>query len=75
VRELLGSEWGRLFNNWERLALPPDDLTTPGWQDVGTAPAQLKRDTKRLLGKSLQILGTCIKEAPEFAARKRRLAE
>lgn len=72
VQSLVGSPWGRLFNNWDEVALPPDDLKTPGWSDVGQAPAQLKKDSLRLFGKSLRILGTCVKEAPEFAARKRR---
>jgi uncharacterized protein (DUF362 family) len=73
LHSLLGSEWGRLFNNWDKLAIPPDDLAAEGWPNVGDAPAELKRDTGRLLAKSLKILGTCIREAPEFAARKRRI--
>lgn len=40
VREALGGAWGRLFANWERLALPPDDLTTPGWTDLGPPPTR-----------------------------------
>jgi uncharacterized protein (DUF362 family) len=74
VHQIIHSEWGRLFHNWEKVALPPDDLTTPGWKDVGQDPAELKRDTLRLLKKSMRILGTCIKEAPEFSARRRRVA-
>lgn len=72
VQEILGSEWGRLFQNWDQKALPPDDLATPGWKDVGEAPAELKREGLKYFKKSLGILGTCIKEAPEFSARKRR---
>lgn len=72
VREILRSEWGRLFNNWDELAIPPDDLNTAGWPDVGKAPAQLKSKPMSLLMKSFGILGTCLREAPEFAARKRR---
>jgi hypothetical protein len=55
------------------VAIPPNDLTTPGWKDVGADPLKLKKDSWRLFKKSLSILGTCIKEAPEFAARKRRI--
>jgi hypothetical protein len=71
VRDLLGSAWGRLFRNWERLALPPDDLETPGWEDVGKAAAELHGETMALLKQSMRILGTCIREAPEFDARRR----
>lgn len=71
VHKILGSEWGRLFNNWERLEIPPDDLTASGWNDVGEAPAELKRESMRLLRKSMEILGTCIREAPEISARRR----
>jgi uncharacterized protein (DUF362 family) len=72
VHDLLHSEWGRLFQNWDALALPPDDLETPGWADVGELPATLRKDSLGLLGKSLKILGTCIAAAPEFDARRRR---
>ena len=72
VHAILHSPWGRLFHNWERVALPPDDLLVPGWTDVGADPLQLHKDTRRLLGKALRILGTCLKEAPEFDVRRRR---
>ena len=73
VKDLLGSEWGRLFNNWDEKAIAPDDLTTPGWTDVGQAPAKLEKSSLKLFMKSLRILGTCMKEAPEFHARRRRI--
>jgi hypothetical protein len=72
VHEVLRSDWGRLFNNWERLSIPPDDLDRPGWDDMGEAPVELRRENLKLIAKSIKILGTCLKEAPEFAARKRR---
>ncbi len=71
VNELLESNWGRLFHNWDTLAIPPDDLTTPGWQDVGEAPEALHAESLKLFMKSMKILGTCVKEAPEVAARRR----
>ena len=71
VNSLTTSQWGRLFHNWERVALPPDDLAARGWESVGDAPAELKPETLQMIGKSLRILGTCMKEAPEFAARRR----
>ncbi|MBP7829529.1 MAG: DUF362 domain-containing protein [Kiritimatiellae bacterium] len=74
VNDILRSEWGRLFQNWERLAIAPGDLATPGWADVGEAPAELKTESMKYFKQSLKILGTCVREAPEFAARKRRKA-
>jgi uncharacterized protein (DUF362 family) len=73
VHDILHSPWGRLFHNWDKVAIPPDDLTTPGWADVGEDPLELKREGWKLIKKSLSILGTCIKEAPEFAAKKRKI--
>ena len=72
VHGILHSDWGRLFHNWDRVAIPPGDLGTPGWTNVGQDPVELKRDSMRLLRQSVRVLGTCIKEAPEFSARKRR---
>ncbi len=72
VNEIFQSEWGRLFQNWEQLELSPDNLLEEGWKDVGAAPAQFKKKTMELLIKAVRILGTCIKEAPEFTMRKKR---
>ncbi len=69
VHEALKSEWGRLFNNWD--TVQPDEK---GWKDVGAGPAGFVRATGSLLRQGLKILWECIKEAPEFAARKRRAA-
>ena len=66
VNEMLAGPWGRLFNNWDQVALPPDDLTTPGFADVGQEPARLNARTMKLLSKGIRILGTAMKEAPEF---------
>ncbi|MBU1909204.1 MAG: DUF362 domain-containing protein [Verrucomicrobia bacterium] len=74
VHKILHSEWGRLFRNWEKLALPPDDLQTAGWADVGELPAELKKESLRYFKESLRVLGLCLREAPEYAARKRRKA-
>jgi uncharacterized protein (DUF362 family) len=74
IREILKSDWGRLFHNWEKVALPPGDLSIPGWANVGAEPATLDRQTARLLGKALRVLGTCVHEAPEFDAKRRRQA-
>ncbi|MBN2326944.1 MAG: DUF362 domain-containing protein [Candidatus Omnitrophica bacterium] len=70
VHEVLKSEWGRLFHNWDKVE--PDEK---GWRDVGPGPAGFIRATGGLLWQGVKILGECIKEAPEFAARKRRVKQ
>ncbi|HSM50290.1 MAG TPA: DUF362 domain-containing protein [Thermoanaerobaculia bacterium] len=69
MRQCLASPWGRLFQNWERLR--PD---AQGFPEVGETAAELKRTGLSAFVTSLGILWTCIKEAPEFAARRRRAA-
>lgn len=73
VHKILHSDWGRLFHNWEKMAIPPGNLDAAGWSDVGQDPLELKSDAMRLFRKSLTILKNCVKEAPEFAARRRRI--
>jgi hypothetical protein len=74
VHQILHSDWGRLFHHWEEKQLPPGDLATPGWPDPGADPAELRSEGLRLFRQSLGILGTCLREAPEFAARRRHAA-
>lgn len=62
VEEVLRSDWGRLFQNWERLT--PDER---GFPDVGDAVPELKRSGMKAFAKSLPLIGGAIKEAPEFA--------
>jgi uncharacterized protein (DUF362 family) len=66
IKRVLDSPWGRLFENWEHLT--PDDN---GFPDVGEASATVTRAGMHAFKQSLGILGTCIKEAPEFASRRR----
>jgi uncharacterized protein (DUF362 family) len=66
MEEVLRSEWGRLFCNWERLT--PDEK---GFPEVGDQAAPLKRIGVRAFLTSLGLIGGAIKEAPEFAARGR----
>lgn len=66
MAEVLASDWGRLFRNWER-AVPDAD----GFPDVGVAAPELRRTGLRALGTSLGVLATCLREAPEFQARRR----
>ncbi len=69
MTEVLDSDWGHLFRNWEQLT--PDEQ---GFPNVGKEPAELKRIGLKALWRSLGILGMTIKEAPEFAAQRRRVA-
>ncbi len=71
IHDILSSPWGRLFQQWDELAIDATDLDAAGWADVGDSPMKLKRESMRYFLESLRILGLCVKEAPEFAARKR----
>jgi hypothetical protein len=68
MKDVLASEWGRLFQNWEQAKADEN-----GYPDVGAAPANVPRLGAHALGKSLGVLGTCIVEAPEFSNRKRKV--
>lgn len=70
MARVLESEWGRLFRNWE--SVKPD---ANGFPSVGDGSVELKRTGLRAFFRSLGILGTAVKEAPEFAARHRRVVE
>jgi uncharacterized protein (DUF362 family) len=67
MQACLDSEWGRLFANWE--ALTPD---AQGFPSVGAQPAVIRRTGFQAFARSLPILATALREAPEFEARRRR---
>ncbi|MCA9664888.1 MAG: DUF362 domain-containing protein [Myxococcales bacterium] len=67
MQEVLGSEWGRLFGNWEHVQ--PDQR---GFPDVGSTPPELERTGFKALLKSVDLIGTALREAPEVASRLRR---
>jgi hypothetical protein len=69
MEQVLDSDWGRLFRNWETLA--PD---ANGFPTVGADGARIERTGFKAFTKSLGILGTCIREAPEFSNRRRKVA-
>jgi uncharacterized protein (DUF362 family) len=69
MAEVLRSEWGRLFRNWERLT--PD---AQGFPSVGDESVVLKRVGLRAFLRSLGVLGTAIKEAPELSAKRQKIA-
>ena len=66
METVLDSPWGRLFRNWETVSADGD-----GYADVGTDAARIEKIGGRAFVESMGILGTCIKEAPEFASRRR----
>jgi len=67
VHQVLQSDWGRLFHNWERLTPDAD-----GFADVGRPPADFVRASKDLMGMGLRLVGTALKEAPEVTSRLRK---
>ena len=67
MAQVLESEWGRLFANWERAT-----ADARGFPEVGDGPAVIERSGLRAFLKSLGILWTCLREAPEFEQRRRR---
>ncbi|NLP08832.1 DUF362 domain-containing protein, partial [bacterium] len=66
MNKALNSEWGRLFHNWDQVR-----ANDQGFPDVGKNAPELERSGLRVLLRSFKVLMTCLKEAPEFAARKR----
>jgi uncharacterized protein (DUF362 family) len=69
MHDVLESDWGRLFRNWEQVV--PD---ARGYPDIPGDGATIQRTGLKALGRSLGILATCVREAPEFASRRRRQA-
>jgi uncharacterized protein (DUF362 family) len=69
MRACLQGDWGRLFQNWGKVEETPE-----GFPEVGEDAAKFHRDFFGLMKQSFKILWTCIKEAPEIAAKKRRRA-
>jgi hypothetical protein len=65
MRDVLASPWGRLFRGWETAV-----ADEAGYPCVGDEAADIERTGMRALVRSVGILGTCLKEAPEFAARR-----
>lgn len=61
MQEVLASNWGRLFRNWENLT--PDEK---GFPHVGDTAPELQKTGLSAFWNSLGILGKCFVEAPEF---------
>ncbi len=64
---VLNSEWGRLFQSWENVE--PDEQ---GYPVVGDDPLEVRRTGIKAAAQSFGVLGTCIKEAPEFMKKRGR---
>jgi uncharacterized protein (DUF362 family) len=70
MQDVLESPWGRLFRHWGQVTT--DEAGYPAIPEGGAAAP---RTGIRALGRSLGILATCVREAPEFASRRRHRAE
>ncbi len=66
MAQVLESDWGRLFANWQQLR--PD---ARGFPEVGAAAAQIERSGLKAFLTSFRLLLTCLLEAPEISARRR----
>ncbi len=66
MQDVLNSDWGRLFRNWEHLI-----SDAQGFPDVGDTSSKLKKTNLQALRDSLGILRDCIVEAPEFIQSKK----
>jgi uncharacterized protein (DUF362 family) len=69
MKEVLKSEWGRLFRNWENLT--PDEQ---GFPEVGEDGAVVHKSGWKAFWRSLGILGMALTEAPEFIKHKTRVS-
>ncbi len=70
VKQAMSSVWGRLFHNWETTR-----ADERGYPEVAKSEGSVVRSVWGLLGLSLNILKTCIREAPELSIRKRRISQ
>ncbi len=67
MRAVLDSPWGRLFRAFESTRADHQ-----GYPEIAAQPAEVRRTGVRAFLTSLKILVTCLREAPELAARRRR---
>lgn len=70
MAEVLESDWGYLFRNWETLT--PDEQ---GFPDVGNEAADLNMSSSDVFWRSLPILWMSLKEAPEFTVHRRKVVK
>ena len=67
MQDVLNSDWGHLFRNWEHLT-----PNAQGFPDVGDTSSKLKKTNLQALWDSFGILRACIVEAPEFIQSRKR---
>ena len=67
MRQVLESDWGRLFRDWEHAV-----RDERGFPSYGDHPAMLKKTGLRAFTTSLGVLATCVRQAPEFMHRHKR---
>ena len=67
MQDVLNSDWGCLFRNWEHLT-----PNAQGFPDVGDTSSKLKKTNLQALWDSFGILRACIVEAPEFIQSRKR---
>ena len=72
MRAVLESDWGRLFQAWEQTVPTPDERGYPVPDGPG---AGVRRTGLHALLTSFGILGTCLREAPEFSDKRRRVTD
>jgi hypothetical protein len=67
MKSVVESPWARLFESW-------DEVTSDerGFPDVGERPLTIRRTGVGAAAKSVAVLGTCIREAPEFVGMTRK---
>lgn len=68
MEQVLASDWGRLFRNWETV-----EADARGYADVGAQAPELQLTGWKAFRKSLGLLVMCVREAPEFSNRHRKV--
>ena len=68
MKNVLTSNWSRLFDKWDQTAVDID-----GYQVEDGPQVKIRRSGLRALLTSFGILGKCLKDAPEFTDRRRRI--
>jgi uncharacterized protein (DUF362 family) len=69
MHDVMASPWGRLFRHWGRTT-----RDKRGFSEIPEGGGTIKRTGWSAWKRSLGILWTCLREAPESAARRRRQA-
>lgn len=69
IKQVLESDWGRLFANWGKVS---PDADGRGYPDVGRASPELTRLGLDHFREGLRLVGMAVAESPEVKARQRR---